>query len=134
MIKDRSVKIELRESWNTVLESKKMIQANIVFAFAGGGYVSKTFKDLAYSMTLLFAFSVVEKALIQMRDEGSFSCGSSQLGELMKKSRGSINWIDFDGIDQARVNRNEVAHNHKWIDLHVCLEYLDKIELELVNW
>jgi hypothetical protein len=134
VINDKLIKKELRESWNTVLSTKEMVKANIVFAFAGGGYTSKQFRNLSYNLTLLFAFTVVENALLQMRDEGKFKSKSSQLGALMDNSKNKIPWTDYQKIDEARNKRNEIAHQQKWIDLELCLSYLDAIEVELINW
>ncbi len=133
MIKDKYVKQELRESWNTVLSTKEMVKTNIVWAFAGGGYTSKQFRDLSYNLTLLFAFSVIENTLSQLRDEGVFNSNSSQLGTLMEKSKNKLPWIDYSLIDEARIKRNEIAHQQKWIDLELCLSYLDAMEVELIN-
>ena len=134
MIKDKHIKQELRDSWSTVLSTKEMVRANIVWAFAGGGYTSKKFRDLSYNLTLLFAFTVVENTLSQLRDEGTFNSESSQLGALMEKSKNKIPWINYSLIEEAKLKRNEIAHQQKWIDLKLCLSYLDAIEVELINW
>jgi hypothetical protein len=134
VIKDKSVIKELRESWGTVISTKNTIKANHVWAFAGGGYTSKTFRDLSYNLTLLFAFSVVENALLQLRDEGMFSSKFSQLSALMKNSKYKIPWVDYLLIDEARNKRNAIAHKREWIGLELCLSYLDAIEAELVGW
>ena len=134
MIADKYVKQDLRESWSTVLSTKEMVKANIVWAFAGGGYTSKQFRDLSFNLTLLFGFSVVERALTQMRDEGKFNSASSQLSTLMEKSKNKIPWINYDLIDEARNIRNDIAHKQQWIEQSECFRYLDGIEMELINW
>ena len=134
MIKDQDANQELRESWSTVISTKEMIRANIMWAFAGGGYTSKTFRDLSYNLTLLFAFSVVEDTLLQLRDEGMIKSKSSQLGALMESSKNQLPWANYSLIDEARNKRNGIAHRQEWIDLELCLSYIDAIGKELANW
>ena len=131
VIKDKYAKRELRESWSTVLSTVQMVKANIVWAFAGGGYTSKSFRDLSYSLIFLFAFSVVEDTLLQLRDEGKFNSKSSRLGALMEKSKNEIPWVNYSLIDEARNKRNRIAHQQEWLGLELCLSY---IKVDPISW
>ena len=134
MIIDVAVLKDVRKEWATVMATRNMIKSNIVFAFAGGGYISPQFRSLAHSMTLLFGFTVLEHVLVQLRDEGHFKCSSPFVGPLMDASKSNITWTNFDLVEEARTKRNEIAHNQQWIEINDTARYLDAIETELKDW
>ena len=134
MIHDANVLQKVRDEWKTVRATWDMVAANIVFSFAGGGYVSHDFRCVAYSLTLLFGFTVLEHVLQQLRDEGRFSCNSFFVGKLMSASQNSLPWIDYALVDEARRRRNDIAHRQQWIEIDDCKRYLDAIESELRGW
>ena len=126
---------EISDEWSVVRATQEMIRANIVFSFVGGGYTSPKFRNLTYSICLLFAFSVLEHVLLQFRDEGIFKCKSRQVGALMESSKDSVlSWENYDLVDEARERRNDIAHRRDWIEVSECLKYLDAIETELIAW
>lgn len=110
------------------------VAANIVWSFAGGGYVSHDFRCVAYSLTLLFSFTVLEHVLQQLRDEGRFTCKSNLVGNLMIASKKSLPWKDFILVDEARGRRNDIAHRQQWVEIDDCKKYIDAIENELRGW
>ncbi|MDY6970370.1 MAG: hypothetical protein SVR08_17190 [Spirochaetota bacterium] len=85
-------------------------------------------------MTLLFAFSVLERTLKQLRDENVFTERLNRLKALMDSSQTNIPWQDFTLIDEAREERNKVAHDQKILERGECWRYIDGIEDELVAW
>jgi hypothetical protein len=102
--------------------------------FGGGIPVTMGFVDLCHGLILLFAFSVFEKTLQQLRDEGAFKCKSNQLGPLMKESSAVLKWLDFSTVDKARDSRNTIAHERKTLARRDVWRYIDAIEAELVGW
>lgn len=98
------------------------------------GAPSHRFRNFAHSLILLFAFSVFEDVLKQLRDEGVFTCQSSLLGRLMQTSHSVLPWVDFDVVDGARRDRNEIAHEQRIIKRATCWEHVDAIEAELTAW
>ena len=134
MITDRVVLEDIRSSWNTVRISQEMIQTNLNVAFAFGGAQSHNFKNLAYSLILIFAFSVIEDALRQLEDQGVFSAKNRQLGTLMHASKSALPWVAFQFVDEGRERRNDVAHKREYLERADCWKYIDAIENELIAW
>lgn len=134
MIRDFDVLQNVREEWKTVRATWDMLAANIVFSFSGGGYVSHEFRCVAYSLTLLFGFTVLEHVLQQLQSEGQFSCKSISVSKLMIASQNSLPWVDYSLVDEARKRRNDIAHRQQWIEIDDCKKYLDAIENELRAW
>jgi hypothetical protein len=100
----------------------------------GGVGTSHNFKNLTYCLWLLFAFTVLERVLLQLRREGAFTSKSSQLGHLMEGSRKALPWSDFDLVDEARDRRNDVAHRLTVLERADTWRYVDAIETELRAW
>jgi hypothetical protein len=134
MIKDKTIKQELRDSWHTVLSTKDMIARNNAGAITSRATQTDEFRNLTNNLLLLFGFSVVEKALLQFKDEGNIKSSSNQLGSLMKKSKNKICWVNYDLIREAKKKRDLIAHEQIWISRDICWKYLDAIEVELINW
>ena len=134
MIADAAVLQNVRDEWAIVRKTWDMMSANIKWAFARGGYTSPTFRSAAYSLTLLFAFTVLEHVLQQLCKEEYFDCKSQNVGPLMNKSQSSLVWIDYQLVDEARKRRNDIAHHQIWIQTADCKRYLDAIETELRGW
>ena len=134
MIRNAEVLNDLRESWRTVVDLRDTIKVNIIWSFSGGGYQSPRFRSISYNLVLLFAFSVLERGLVQLRDEGLFKCGSSRAGHLMESSRDSLNWTNYNAVDKVREDRNDMAHHRKIIDQEVVLAHIEAIQTELLAW
>lgn len=83
---------------------------------------------------MLFAFSVFETTLKQLRDERIFNEHRNGLKALMYSSQQYIPWQDFDLIDEAREDRNKVAHDQEILERGECWRFIDGIENELVAW
>lgn len=77
---------------------------------------------------------MLKDALLHMRDEGLFRSGSTQLGALMHKSKSHIHWTDYSLVDDARKDRNRVAHDQLILKRGIVWEYVHAIETELVSW
>ena len=134
MIQDQSILQDVRAEWAFVRRAQNMMALGHNSSLVGGFPTTQDFKNATYSLCLLFAFSVLERVLAQLKNEGMFSCGSRQLGCLMAASRSNLAWVDYALVDQARVARNRVAHHYEWPDRIDCWKYLDAIEAELKAW
>ena len=77
---------------------------------------------------------MLERVLIQLRDEGLFECKSSRAEDLMKSSRDSLNWTNYDAVNKARKDRNKMAHHRKIIDQELVLAHINAIQAELLAW
>lgn len=96
--------------------------------------VSHEFRNVAYSLWVLFAFSVLEHALLQLRDEGVFASRKSNLEALMLGSRAALPWQDYAIVDKARNRRNDVAHRRAMLERAESWKYVSAIERELKAW
>lgn len=135
MIKDKSKRLNYQKEWNGVREFQNKIHRHLSAASMGiGGVVSKDLRNISHNLVLLFAFSVFEDVLKQLRDEGIFSEKSNMVGKLMNSSHTVVPWSDFDLVDETREKRNGIAHYQKLICRADCWKYIDAIENELVSW
>jgi hypothetical protein len=52
----------------------------------------------------------------------------------MLASKLSINWNNYQLVDNGRDKRNEVAHKGMLHSKYICLKFINAIEDELTNW
>ncbi len=135
MIQDNSIKYEIQEEWKGVRSFQSRIQAHLNIS-GGIGSVGAThqLRNISHNLTLLFAFSVLETTLKQLRDENIFKESCNGLKALMYSSKPNISWQDFTLIDEAREERNKVAHDQEILERGECWKFIDGIENELVSW
>jgi hypothetical protein len=135
MIKDSTKKQEIEDDWKGVRSFQSRIQTHLNIS-GGIGSIGAThqLRNISHNLVLLFAFSVLETTLKQLRDENVFKEKNNGLRGLMYSSKSSVPWQDFGLIDNARENRNEVAHDQVILERDECWEYIDGIENELVSW
>ena len=135
MIQENTIKQEIQDEWKGVRSFQSRIQAHLNVS-GGMGLVGAThqLRNISHNLTLLFAFSVLERTLKQLRDENIFTEGRNGLKALMYSSRPNIPWQDFTLIDEAREERNKVAHDQEILEREECWRYIDGIENELVAW
>jgi len=135
MIQDSTIKQEVQEEWDGVRAFQLRIQAHLnVSSGIGSTGATHQLRNISQNLTLLFAFSVLEKTLKQLRDEGLFQEKYSGLKKLMHSSKKVLPWQDFLLIDKAREDRNKVAHQQEILERAECWKYIDGIENELVSW
>ena len=137
MIKDKNELEKFRKEWISVRKFQAKIQCHLNAAGMGGiGTLGSTheLRNISHNLTLLFAFSVLEKVLRQMKDEGNFVAKDNKIGTLMHSSKKVIPWANFTLIDQARDDRNKIAHYQEIFERGKCWDYLDAIEAELILW
>lgn len=135
MIQDPSIKQEVQEEWDGVRSFQSRIQAHLnISGGIGSTGATHQLRNISHNLTLLFAFSVLEKTLKQLRDEGVFQEKDNRLKKLMYSSKNRVPWQDFSLIDKAREDRNKVAHQQGILERAECWKYIDGIEKELVTW
>ena len=133
VVSDEAVLDEVRRTWGTVRILQARVRANL---FAGMGIfrgVTRGFWDLSHSLVLLFAFSVLEDLLKQVRKEQKLKCGY-QLGAMMHKSQSVLSWTDFGTVDEGRECRNSLAHDQVIPPRADSWKYINAIERELIAW
>jgi len=135
MIQNSTIKQEVQEEWDGVRSFQSRLQAHLNIS-GGIGFTGAThqLRNISHNLTLLFAFSVLERTLKQLRDEGMFQGKYNSLKKLMHSSKSMVPWQDFSLIDKAREDRNKVAHKQKILERSECWKYINGIENELVFW
>ena len=135
MIQDPSIKQEVQEEWDGVRSFQSRIQAHLnISGGIGSTGATHQLRNISHNLTLLFAFSVLEKTLKQLRDEGVFQEKDNSLKNLMYSSKNDVPWQEFSLVDKAREDRNKVAHQQEILERAECWKYIDGIEKELVTW
>lgn len=136
MIKDPAFLAHVRAEWEAVRRSQDCVARNLASAMSGIGGIgqSHNFRNLAYALCLLCAFSVLEQVLIALRDQGAFVSRNSQLGLLMLASAGILPWQNYELVDQGRIKRNDIAHRQAVIERADTWRFIDAIEAELRAW
>ena len=125
---------DIRASWRTVRTMESAIAVNtgpVLFSFIPH---STGFARVPESLLLVFAVSVLESALLTLRELGRFTCKSKKLKGLMLASREHIPWQSFETIDHIRDRRNEVAHEATLVQPGECSNALAAIAGELLAW
>ena len=130
MIRDGAVLDDVRAAWKTVRVAQSMVTTNLNMA----GFVMGAFRNFAHSLVLLFAYSVLENVLEQLRDEGVLASKSANIGPLMKASKDVLPWCDYALVDQGREQRNRIAHRREFLARAEVWRYIDGIECELIGW
>ena len=125
---------ELQASWRSVRAVEAMIQTNTGPTFYSLVPHATGFAQVAESLLLVFATSVLEASLLNLRDAGRFISKRSELGSLMKASKEALPWQDYATIDQVRLRRNGVAHRAELLDRGECANALGAIARELIAW
>jgi hypothetical protein len=134
VIRDPNTLREIRDSWQTVVETERTASVTMIKAFNSGIPAGSEPAELFWGLLLIFAFSVLEDALLALRDQGEFSSKSSSLKNLMDNSRGTLIWQAFALADDGRERRNDVAHRRMTFPPTQCEKYIDCIGAELKNW
>jgi len=132
-IADAAAVQDLRLAWEEVRTYRNIVVGNLNAASATGWGQSQEFRSVCFSLLLALAFSVLEAALKQMRQEGKFRSGP-QLGAMMANSIPAVSWLDYDAIDLARDDRNDALHERRILPHTKARDHLAAIERELVAW
>src|SRR4030095_5028470 len=122
-----------RDSWRTVRTVDAMIRTNLNAGIFSMVPAATGFARVPESLLLVFAVSVLEDTLRQLRDEGEF-CSRDGLGRLMKASQAALPWRDFAGVNKVIKRRNDIAHRRKFLGPGQCVLDLKVLAQELSAW
>jgi hypothetical protein len=125
---------DVQSGWDTVRDARNIVAGNLNVISATGFPPGGAFRAISYNLLLLFAFSVLEDALKAIRDEGTITSKRDTLFQMMEASETVLPWRDFKRIDQAREDRNKVAHDRQYLRMDDALNCIAAIEEELVAW
>ena len=137
MIRDQNVLEEIRKEWQGVRNKQTSIFVGLA---ASGGLIRLSFPhkvaDISYSLVLIYAYSVLQNVLLQLRDEGHLTSlkGNNYLGALVHNSKKKLTWLNFGEVDRGHCKRNDVAHRDLVLQRGEAWKYIDAIEKELINW
>jgi hypothetical protein len=134
MITDPEALKGIRDSWNTVRILEARIQTTLHPGLFSLVPVMTNFQEVPDSLLLLFAVSVLETTLEQLRDQGVFVYKGRGLNGLMNASKKALRWQNFKEIQKIKDRRNQVAHDREFLRNGECAQYLDAIENELLAW
>jgi hypothetical protein len=134
MIKDPEARQRIRDSWKTVRKLQARIHTALQPTLFSLVPSMTNFREVPDSLLLLFAVSVLENALDELRNQGVFSSRGSELGRLIEASRGTLRWQDYGKIQEIKNRRNDLAHERVFPPSDKCGEYLDAIAKELLAW
>jgi hypothetical protein len=134
MITDPKALQHIRDSWNTV----RILEARINTTLHAGLFslvpTLTNFQEVPDSLLLVFAVSVLQDTLKQLRKQKVFACEGDGLERLMKASTGTLPWQNFGKIKEIKNRRNRAAHERVFLRSGQCAQYLDAIENELLAW
>lgn len=132
MIRNKKISRALARDWKGVRLTLALVRSNMSGAFSAGG--TTRFADLSYGLILPFAFSVLQRVLMELRDEKVFPCESNTLESLMQCSKHALPWVDYRTIRMGSEVRDDFAQNQKIPATATTWKYVDAIEAELVAW
>lgn len=88
----------------------------------------------SYNLLLILAYSVLGQVLSQLQNEEVIAKKSDKLGYMMKVSKITLTWQDYNTLDKGREARNDLAHGAILVEKNDCLKYINAIEVELKAW
>jgi len=110
MIKDNNALQEIRQQWDGVVALRQKIHRNLFASVGFGGGFSHFTADCAHNLPFLHACSVLNEALLHVRDEAVFPCKSRTLGNLVEAAQEQIRWVNYSAITKMVEKRNDLAH------------------------
>ena len=117
--------------WEAVRLAQSRVKINLNSA---GLQTSHKFKNFAYNLVLVFAYSVLEDVMRQLQHEGTLPSQRQRFKDVLEDSRSVLPWCDFTTVDEGRERRNDIAHRRVYLERADCWRYIDKIEDELIAW
>ncbi|MGQ0667250.1 MAG: hypothetical protein ACT4O4_09465 [Nitrospiraceae bacterium] len=123
--------LNAQAGWEAVRLAQLRVKINLNSA---GLQTSHEFKNFAYNLVLVFAYSVLEDVVRQLQHEGTIPSQRKRFKDVLEDSRSVLPWCDFTTVDEGRERRNGIAHCRVHIERADCWRYIDKIEDELIAW
>jgi len=134
MISSLDVLEELRNSWNGVRILRTKISTIMMVSFSQGALSVRPLADVAHNLPLFHAYAVLNDVLLQLRDEKHFECERKFLASLLKASKTTLPWTQFDLVKEGVDRRNDIAHKGILLPSSDCWKYISAVEEELVAW
>lgn len=132
MIKDIESKSKIGQDWVVVRKLEKMLASKKFLA--GGRIMLQRVPDASQNLPFVLAYSVLDKVFKQLRKEGVIKCKGCGLETMMKVSRSTLSWQNYDLVDKGRNARNDLAHKAILSEKDDCCKYINAIEVELKAW
>lgn len=129
MISDQVVLEEIKQGWQGAEVLRKKTTASLF-----GGDFTIFIADQAHNLPFIHACSVLNDVLLQLKEEGHFSCRKFFLGALLNASKDKLTWQNFTLLKECVEKRNEVAHKGQIIPRGDCWKYMDAIREQLIVW
>jgi hypothetical protein len=134
VIVDHRALLNIREDWDGVQQMKRRMQSLVVVTFATGAITAPALAKVVYNLPLLLSCDVLGRVLRQLRREGQFDSKRGELGPMIDAAKSQLPWLDWEGIRQGSLRRNEVAHGGVLHESDVCIADIARIEEQLVEW
>jgi len=134
MIQDQAALSKIRESWRTVRTIEAEMESNLNAGLFSLVPKATGFSRYAESLLLLFAVSVLEDALKQLRVERVFRSRGDSLGLMMEESKEILPWVNYADVYAVKERRNSIAHDRMFLRSGECSQSLVVIAVELLAW
>jgi hypothetical protein len=143
MITDPTRLAEVRAAWQGFERLEGTIRTSIGAAVAQGGVSAVFAADAAYNLPFVHACAVLNDALVQLRDQREFTCGTinnerTTLGALVNAVTPARNprltWLDEALIKEIVDARNDIAHRGRILPRADCQRYNNHIRDQLTAW
>ncbi len=137
MIQDTVVLEEINDNWKAVEEMLDISRYSWTETEVAPGIIdfTRTLAEMTANLCVVFALGVLERTLLQLRDEGVFPSKGCALKSLMfASSEAGLSWLDFGWIDDIRRCRNNIAHKPQSFPEDECLIMINAIKAELQAW
>ncbi len=134
MIQDPAVLKDIQKSWDGVSLLRKKYKGLALGSIVMGGTPAIYLADAVQNIPFIFACSVLNDTLLQLKREKHFKCKSFFLGALVKDSATILPWCNYALIDELVGKRNDLAHRSQLLPRLDCWKYIDAIREQLVAW
>ncbi|MCL4709100.1 hypothetical protein KJ068_28390 [bacterium] len=137
MIREQEVLMQLNVEWEAVEEMLKTARWSWTEVEVAPSVLDLS-RDLAVAasnLCVLFAMAVLERTLLQLRDEKVFISDRSSLSNLMLASKNyGLPWMNYDLVDEIRTKRNAIAHKQTKFSEYECMAMVLAVKSELESW
>ena len=135
MIRDKTILQDVLDNWKFTRLSQQRFSVAVMSGFGMGGFPGlHTALNMAGNIALLYAYSVLDQVLRQLKEEGHFRPQRVGLKACMDASKPVLNWVNFVLVDEGRERRNRIAHEQEFLERIDCWKYINAIEAELIAW
>ena len=137
MMQDTSVLEEIVDEWKALEEMLDISRYSWTETEVAPGVIdfTRALAEMTANLCVVFALGILERTLLQLRDEGVFPSKGCALESLMLASNeAGLSWLDFAQIDDVRRRRNGIAHKLQRFPEDDCLKMVRAIKAELQGW